>query len=102
MKTLFILIAATLALSAHAEVIATMPNNAGGEFKLTDLRGTCSPATNVAYTTNPKGPVGIGCWFLLDDDVIIDFPNGRTVSFKATDFTARERKATSRKQGGTL
>lgn len=101
MKLSTIILSAMLATTAHAEVIATMPNNAGGQIKLTDNTGNCAKdSTNVAYSTSDTGAFLIGCWFTVDDDVFISFDGGRIQrAFKVRDFSV---KPTTRKQGATL
>ena len=46
---------------ANATTVATMDNVSGGLIVLTDVK--CKSTGMAAYSTNPKGSTGFGCWF---------------------------------------
>lgn len=67
-------------LPARAGTIATLPNKAGGEIVLTDIK--CKSMSGmVAYGTHPSGATQFGCWFVDDIFVHITWSNGETRSY---------------------
>lgn len=75
MKKLLFALGATLALSANAETLATMPNEAGGKIVLTDEpckhNGKVFEKINRAYNYGASGTTGEGCWAVEDETVIV-------------------------------
>lgn len=89
---------ATLAFGpAAADVVATLPNNAGGHIRLTD--DACSSRVNqgmslrFAYSTTKDGRYFTGCWGMVDDDVMVFFDDGERRLYPADNFTIRKKKA---------
>ena len=80
----------------QARVVATMPNNVGGHIKLTN--GFCDATQEhfVAYTTAPNGDVAVGCWALLDNDVVIRYESGTVKVYPANAFNVRPLRPTPR------
>lgn len=60
----------TLAGTAHANVLASRPNDAGGEIVITDKKGPCSVG-RVAWTWAPEMEPGRGCWAFVDGKVVV-------------------------------
>lgn len=88
-----ILLAASLAaasLAAHAGVIATMRNDAGGFVKLTDNTGTaCSSSGRFVVSTTNRGRAITGCYYYTGTGVLINWDSGSGSSyFELDDFKA--------------
>lgn len=73
---------------AHADVIATMENRAGGLIYLTDvsLKG-CGSNGRAVYATSKEGKSIWGCWFVDDVSVHIKWDSGDSSAFPAGAFT---------------
>lgn len=76
---------------AHAEQWFEMPNNAGGKIML--LESSCGKTENgkLVIATTPAGDNVMGCWYYFAEMVHIAWDNGKSSSFKPTDFTARKK-----------
>ena len=73
--------------TAHAEIIATMPNKAGGLIYLTDVSSEkCKPWRTV-FANNDSGKSIWGCWFLDDVVIHIKWDDSGTSTFHAGSFT---------------
>lgn len=90
MKRLFI--AALLAVSAslaHANQEFSMPNQGGGEIRLTTTRCPDKGRESwfIAYAYSDKGNAFYGCWFANQGLVHVTWPGEQSRIYKATDFT---------------
>lgn len=90
MKRLFI--AALLAISAslaHANTEFSMPNESGGEIRLTTAKCTDRGRESwfILYAYSAKGTAIYGCWFANGGLVHVSWSDGTTSIFKATNFT---------------
>lgn len=65
-----ILLAALLAGTAQAEVIAISETRAGGQIRLTNQQSNCPTDSRWFYTTTTGGEVMPGCWSIVDGDVL--------------------------------
>ena len=95
MKKLLIALA-LLPTVAFAEVIATMPNQAGGKIVLTDEEcshaGKNYPTLRKSYFYTPEGTTGDGCWRLDDETVIVVWIDSNTTRrYPVTSFEIRKR-----------
>jgi len=72
--------------TSKAESIATMPNKAGGQFVLSDIKCTDKPGY-VAYATAKSASTLFGCWFYDDQYVHIMWSDGDTRSYNRTGWT---------------
>ncbi len=74
MKKLLIALALLPAV-ALADVIASMPNQAGGKIVLTDeqckLNGKTYDPLKRSYFYTTEGITGDGCWYLDDETVVV-------------------------------
>lgn len=93
-----ILLAALLAGTAQAEVIASSENIAGGKILLTDGKGNCAQGRFVMATTK-TGEYFTGCWSTYDDQVFVVYADGATRLYPMEGFTMK-RPATQQKQRG--
>jgi hypothetical protein len=80
-----------LASVAHAEgTLFAMQNKAGGEIRLTDIAKGCAPQSWRVYSTgSSSSSLTLGCWNYVaaDNAVFIEWQNGKTSGFNASDFT---------------
>lgn len=95
MKKLLIALALLPSL-AFAEVIATMPNQAGGKIVLTDEEckhaGKSYPSLRKSYFYTPEGTTGDGCWRIDDETVIVVWIDSNTTRrYPITGFEIRKR-----------
>ena len=95
MKKLLIALA-ILPTLAFAEVIATMPNQAGGKIVLTDEEckhaGKSYPTLRKSYFYTPEGTTGDGCWRLDDETVIVVWIDSNTTRrYPVESFDIRKR-----------
>lgn len=74
MKKLLIALA-LLPTLAFADVVATMPNQAGGKIVLTDEQckyaGKTYDPLKRSYFYTPEGLNGDGCWYLEDETIVV-------------------------------
>lgn len=98
MRAALILLAALLAGTAQAEVIASSENAAGGKILLTDAKGNCAQGRLVMITTK-TGEYMTGCWSPYDDQVFVVYSDGESRLYPMTGFTLK-RTATPQKQRG--
>lgn len=61
--------------TAHANIIAVMPNVSGGHVMLTDLPGKCTKGSWVVVANSERGDATHGCWTFLDDKVFMYLGN---------------------------
>lgn len=89
MKIKTIFTAAIFAVTvAHADVIATLENRAGGLIYLTDVATKgCSSNMKAVYATSKEGKSIWGCWFVDDVSVHIKWDSGDSSAFPASAFT---------------
>jgi hypothetical protein len=79
---------------AHAEVIATLPNQAGGKIVLTNE--TCSSDGKVykslrsAYKYAKSGETSDGCWYISDEVVNAIWEDGTKNRYPAGTFTIKK------------
>lgn len=95
MKKLLIALA-LLPTVAFAEVIASMPNQAGGKIVLTDEEckhaGKSYPTLRKSYFYTPEGTTGDGCWRLDDETVIVVWIDSNTTRrYPVENFDIRKR-----------
>ena len=98
MKKLLIALALLPAV-ALADVVATMPNQAGGKIVITDEvckhQGKTYETLRRAYNYGSDGNTGDGCWYLDDETVVIVWKlmNGEasTRRYPAENFSIRKR-----------
>lgn len=95
MKKLLIALA-LLPTLAFAEVIASMPNQAGGKIVLTDEQ--CKHKNKVyeslrkSYFYTPEGITGDGCWYLDDETVVVIWVDTNTTRrYPVENFDIRRR-----------
>lgn len=73
---------------AHAEVIAKMPNKAGGFLYLTDVSTKgCSANSKAMFANSSDGKSIWGCWFLDDVVIHVRWDDGGTSAFPVEAFT---------------
>lgn len=88
MKKLFCIFFATLSI-AHADTLATAPNNAGGLLVLTDV--PCEGTRQYhAYTSHPSSETMFGCWFSDSSMVHITWKNGSVRSYELTGWEVNQ------------
>jgi len=86
-----ILVSLLLLLSANhasAEVIATTPNQAGGNIYFTDTQ--CAKKGEfwkIVYATLSGGETIWGCWFFDDPMVHVQWDSGKTTAYVASTLT---------------
>ena len=85
MKKLLLVALSILSLNAVAEVIAEMPNRAGGEVVLLDRPCATAPNTFVAFSYMQDNRSIIGCWTAAGDRVFVDW-SGDVRSYPIVDF----------------
>ena len=98
MKKLLVLLALLPSL-AFAEVIATLPNQAGGKIVLTDEAcvhdGKTYPNLSRAYNYGTDGQSNNGCWYVDSETVTVIWilMNGRSreARYPIENFTLRKR-----------
>lgn len=72
---------------AHAEVIATLVNKAGGIIALTNETGYgCTGNTRIAYSTSTSASTSIGCWAMDDYMVHIKWDGDKIWSYPINSF----------------
>lgn len=86
-----LIIAALLAISAslaHANQEFSMPNQAGGEIRLTTTRCPDKGRESwfIMYSYVPSGTSIYGCWFANNGLVHVSWVDGTSSIFKATSF----------------
>lgn len=75
MKPLLITLLAALSFSAAAETVATMPNQGGGQIRLTDEACTLPGQRGfLAYSFVMNETPLLGCWVPIDDQVLWSIP----------------------------
>lgn len=73
--------------AAHAEIIATMPNKAGGMLYLTNnVTEKCKPFRTM-FANNSEGKSIFGCWFLDEVVIHVRWEDGGTSAFPVEAFT---------------
>jgi len=86
MKKLLLVVLSILSLNAVAEVIAELPNRAGGKIVLLDRPCASSPNTFVAFSYLNDNRSIIGCWTAAGDRVFVDW-SGDVRSYAISDFS---------------
>jgi hypothetical protein len=91
MKKLVAAIALTLAAAtAHAGIIATIPNKAGSTIKLTDGKtSTCNGDWHLLYATADTGRTTTGCWMFNSDvnEIVAVYEDGTTYTYPTSAIT---------------
>ena len=78
---------AILAIQADAEIIATMPNKAGGMMYLTNnTTDRCKPL-RAMFANNSDGKSIWGCWMIDEMIIHIKWDDGGTSAFPVDAFT---------------
>jgi hypothetical protein len=78
-------------ISAQAGTMFSIPNNAGGEIRLTDDTGPCRANTRHAYSTSSTGEATFGCWTGGPDATfLLSWDNGRKSVFEWKDVTVTD------------
>lgn len=73
--------------AAHAEIIATMPNKAGGLIYLTNnVTDKCRPL-RAMFANSKDGNSLWGCWFLDEVVIHVKWNEGGTSAFPVEAFT---------------
>lgn len=95
MKKLLIVLA-LLPTLAFAEVIASMPNQAGGKIVLTNEecrnKGKVYEALRKSYFYTPEGITGDGCWYLDDETIVVVWADTKTIRrYPVENFDIRKR-----------
>lgn len=77
-----------------ARTIATMPNEAGGEVRLTNIPcPTKEKEQLIAYAIGKGGVVITGCFTLIsDDEVLVLYDSGDLRIYPLESFTLKEQK----------
>lgn len=91
--------------AAQAEVVATAPNNAGGEIRLTIDSCSARPGMLFMFSTSSEGNYTAGCWQVADGDIFVIYNNGGRRLYDIGRFTMREKTEPTRrthKKGGVL
>jgi hypothetical protein len=84
MKKLLLALGVTLALNANAEMLATLPNKAGGKIVLTDeicvdpVTKERYDALKRAYNYSAEGGTSEGCYFVEDESVVVVWVNSQS------------------------
>jgi hypothetical protein len=83
---------------AFAEVIASMPNQAGGKIVLTDEacrhKGKNYESLRKSYFYTTEGLTGDGCWALEDETVVIVWVDSNTTRrYPVANFDIRKRSS---------
>ena len=89
MKKLLLSLLLASSLTAHAEIIALLANNAGGMMHFTDAQcsSKSSPYWKVIYSLTKDGKSIFGCWMYADNMVHVHWDSGSTSAFYAADLT---------------
>jgi hypothetical protein len=89
----FIVAAALLfaVLQANAEVIASLPNEAGGQILLTNAKGPCKNGL-LMMSTVKSGEYLQGCWSPYDEQVFVVYADGSSRMYPMEGFTLRTRQ----------
>ena len=89
---------------AHADIIATLKNRAGGVIVLTDVpTDRCKNYAGTAYATGSDSKTSWGCWFSDDLMVHIRWTDGDTTAYPIENFTVNEeavKRFRERRRGG--
>jgi hypothetical protein len=80
-----LLVLALIAGNCLADTVATMKNKSGGTIVLTDIK--CKTQGLVAYSTNPNSNTALGCWFVDDNYVHIDWQPVGLISYEINVWT---------------
>lgn len=93
-----------IAQSAHATIIASMPNQVGGRIDLYDIK---TPAgidgckdSLIAKSWGNGGADIVGCWRTNDDLVVVKWENGQYRTYPMSNFTLKTAPAVNAK--GTM
>jgi hypothetical protein len=87
------------ALPAHAEVIASSPNEAGGQILLTNAKGSCTSGLLLMSTTR-TGEYLHGCWAPYDNQVFVVYSDGTIRLYSMDGFVLRNRESRPAKSRG--
>lgn len=68
--------------SAHAGVIGTIENQAGGKINLTDAKGSCSSG-KLVIASSPGQEAIFGCWSFDADQVFVKYESGKVYVYPA-------------------
>lgn len=95
MKKLLVILA-LLPTLAFAEVIASMPNQAGGKIVLTNEecrnKGKVYESLRKSYFYTPEGITGDGCWYLDDETIVVVWADTKTIRrYPVENFDIRKR-----------
>jgi hypothetical protein len=89
---------------AHADIIATLRNKAGGLIVLTDVSiDRCKNYAGTAYATGSDSKTTWGCWFSDDLMVHVRWTDGDTTAYPLENFTVNEevvKRFRERRKGG--
>ena len=104
-KTLVLLLLCLSVGVANAEMIASLPNEAGGKIVITDQpcvhEGKNWPKLNRAYNYGTAGYSSEGCWAIEDEVVtIVWLDNSKTMRYPLSNFTINPNYS-KRKNGRT-
>jgi hypothetical protein len=95
MKKLIIAVALCASTLAHAEVIATTPNNDGGKIVLTNEvctdNGKTYKSLYSGYTYTTTGSTMNGCWTIEDDNIHFIYTDGAQYRYPSSRFTVKEK-----------
>lgn len=83
---ILILLFAFVTVEARAATVAESNNRAGGKMILTDLKCT-SQRGLIAYSHMPDRPTLLGCWFIDDNYVFIEWSDGDLRTYQFSSFT---------------
>ena len=89
-----------LPITASAEVIASMPNQAGGKIVLTTEqckhKGKVYESLRKSYFYTTEGLTGDGCWYLDDETVVVVWIDSNTTRrYPAENFNIRKRSGSN-------
>ena len=62
--------------SAHADIFATKPNDAGGEIVLLTQQGSCPTDERQMFTRASTGQMISGCWFWNKPYIFVTYRDG--------------------------
>lgn len=88
MKPLLIALLAALSFSAAADTVATLPNQGGGQIRLTDEACTLPGQRGfLAYSFVMNETPLLGCWVPIDDQVLMVYSDGDARMYPASEFS---------------